>query len=43
MVSFVAEIGLALCLVVKGVPVADADTRLPGDKPRVDLQPHGIH
>jgi hypothetical protein len=41
-VSFVAEIGLAVWLVVKGVHAVDADGRLPGEKPQVGLPAHGL-
>ena len=40
-VSFVAEIGLAVWLVVKGVRVPDSDGRVPSDKAYPGLPAHG--
>jgi hypothetical protein len=40
-VSFIAELGLALWLLVKGVKVVDSGTGLPGENRLVDPQAEG--
>jgi hypothetical protein len=41
LVSFIAEVGLALWLLVKGVKVVDAGAGLPGEKRDADPQAEG--